>query len=270
MKKFTLIKNAANKPILFANSPSKEVAEALSQIAQKKGLRVRCLRFLARNSTEVHEKNNLINGWALVNRGLKGKFDPAFAPLTNWDARVEIKLAFVQRDCLKMIDRMDPSGTIDYEQRQMLFRYLVCYWIQYLKNNPIKIFFSQSVPHEVTDYVLFSLCRLKKIKTILINYTWLPGRYFFGDSFRPPSRIRKLTSFPQLPKSIQKAMSKIAMTHEEASPKILKKLLSENPNYSSRLNANDYSKALLGPYKKIFRYKTLLILKQKKTYNKYE
>jgi len=252
------------KPTLFANLPSREVQIALSQIAQEKNLTITSLRFGERNSMVVREKDGVINGWALVNRGIKGKFDPIFAPLTNWDYRTEKRMASVQNNCLRMMDRMDPMGTIDYEQRLMLFRYLVCYWTRYLQNNHVKLFFSPSVPHEVTDYILFSMCRMRKIQTLLINYTGLPGRYFLGPDWRPPNTCKQPNNANKLPDNIKAAMCKIRQTHREAAPNGLKKLLSEKQNFKANFGAMEYSKLLLGENNALLRYKEFLLLSRQR------
>lgn len=64
---------------------------------------------------------------------------------------------------LKMMDRvLIPL----YSDRKRLYLKHLRYWNHVINNKKIDLFLSSSPPHEVYDYVIYSLCKLKNIPTI--------------------------------------------------------------------------------------------------------
>lgn len=84
-------------------------------------------------------------------------------------------LAFCESISFYMMNRMDRSNTFSFGEREQLFKQYVRYWKAVLEHfTPDVVVFSVS-PHLVYDYVLYSLCKQKKIQTVMFVQTFLDG-----------------------------------------------------------------------------------------------
>jgi len=67
---------------------------------------------------------------------------------------------------LKMIERYSDID-MPYHQRKNIYLNTLCYWNHILIHHQIDLFVSMNIPHEGFDHVIYCLCRLKNIKSIL-------------------------------------------------------------------------------------------------------
>jgi len=74
---------------------------------------------------------------------------------------------------LKMMDRHSLSNDppLSYDERKRLYLKHLRYWNHVIQKNMINLFLCSSPPHEVYDFVIYCLCKLKKIPTIFFFQT---------------------------------------------------------------------------------------------------
>ncbi len=85
------------------------------------------------------------------------------------------ELAFCESVALSMMNRMDRNNILSFTERERLFKDYLRYWSAVLEHfSPDVVVFSVS-PHLVYDYILYCLCKRKKIQTILFEQTSLDG-----------------------------------------------------------------------------------------------
>ena len=84
------------------------------------------------------------------------------------DTNLLDKLRQCESICLKMLDRYDDvGGLFTYQQRINLYHSVVRYWYSYLLNHDIKACAFTTIPHVVSDYILYNLAKVMGIKTLM-------------------------------------------------------------------------------------------------------
>ena len=187
--------------------------------------------------------------------------------------------------CLRMFVRF---GIDNYEDAKSLYLKHVCFWNNVIEKNNINMFISDSIPHLGFDYIIYSLCKIKKIPTVMFyRIPTLPqkvtSKYILTDITKPG--IEAYRKYLELEKTIEQkdenslelpafAVAYIEAHHRKGRPKVF--LKEENPAPIKRL-----SKKQLVIYRarKLFRYlitvnvkqifKKLKDIKQNKQDNKY-
>lgn len=82
------------------------------------------------------------------------------------------KLRCCESNCLKMLDRYDDTnGLLTYQQRINLYHKVVKYWYNYVLKHDIKACVFTIVPHVVSDYILYNICKILKIETLMFYRT---------------------------------------------------------------------------------------------------
>lgn len=100
------------------------------------------------------------------------------------DGRTLDALLPYQAMALKMMDRMDPSGSsFSYEERLRHYHRLVSYWGATLDELKVDAVLMPIAPHMVYDFVLYGLCKIRNIPTLLFDRTALPGMVLAMDSY---------------------------------------------------------------------------------------
>lgn len=88
---------------------------------------------------------------------------------------------------LKMMDRIDPGNVVNdqsfgYNERVRHYNRLLSYWIkQFNRLNPDIVIFG-GVPHQVHDYILYSVAKRKGVDTIVFRHTSLPNTFYLTES----------------------------------------------------------------------------------------
>jgi hypothetical protein len=115
------------------------------------------------------------------------------------------KLAFCESIVISMMNRMDINGTFTYDERKHLYYTYVRYWSGVLDAVKPDVYISPVSPHIIYDYVLYCLCKMRGIKTIMYNQPSLYGWIYPVDHFEdmPPSIQTTYEEFLRL-KSIGK------------------------------------------------------------------
>jgi hypothetical protein len=84
---------------------------------------------------------------------------------------------------LKMIDRLDYRDEMSYEQRKLKYLAQLTFWNDFLNRHQphATVFFN--LPHEMYDYVLYGLCKLRKIPTLIFDdLNYLPDTLFLIEN----------------------------------------------------------------------------------------
>lgn len=102
-----------------------------------------------------------------------GNYDVNWEELTPLDADLIKSMNDCEVDVLKMMDRFSLSieEPLTYDDRKSLYLKHLRYWNDVLEKNKIDIFISSNLPHEVYDFVIYYLCKLKRIPTVFLHQT---------------------------------------------------------------------------------------------------
>lgn len=105
------------------------------------------------------------------------------------DQKIVDGLMWCEPIVMEMMDRIDSTKTLRYDERLRLFQFHIRYWLLILERDRPDVFFSPYAPHEVCDFVLFALCRFMQIPTMMFEWTSLPGLRLLIADYRDLSKI---------------------------------------------------------------------------------
>lgn len=86
------------------------------------------------------------------------------------DEELITNMAKCERMVLKMIDRLEVGRRYTYRERIDLYNFYLRYWNTVIETHRVNLFISANVPHEIFDYVIYELCKLKKIPIIFFYH----------------------------------------------------------------------------------------------------
>ncbi len=84
----------------------------------------------------------------------------------------ETKIALRSQNFSNYISHTEMSGE---EKRRRYYRYLR-YWNDFLNKNAIDLYVTTYYPHFPYEYILYRLCQMRGIRTIIMSHTPLPGK----------------------------------------------------------------------------------------------
>lgn len=113
------------------------------------------------------EEKQFVQYHALLNMD-QTLFDPN--DLIPLDEELIVKMSNCERIVLKMIDRLEVRRKYTYKQRIEMYYYYLRYWNTVIEAHRVNLFISANVPHEIFDYVIYGLCKLKKIPVIFLYH----------------------------------------------------------------------------------------------------
>jgi hypothetical protein len=90
-------------------------------------------------------------------------------------------LSICELYAIKMMDRMDALGSFSYQERVRHYRRLVAYWLAILDELKPDIVLFADIPHMVYDYILYEVCRLNNIRTIMFEASNVFGLAYLRD-----------------------------------------------------------------------------------------
>ncbi len=91
------------------------------------------------------------------------------------DADLLEKFSPYLMDALKMMDRLRGSDVVLFEQRiELLFKHLR-FWNAWLETRKVDLFLAINVPHEIHDFILYALCKIKGVRVLFFMHTQLYG-----------------------------------------------------------------------------------------------
>lgn len=132
------------------------------------------------NLAAIKSKKTLLS-WRKIN--FYGDYDVDWNLLEPLDE----ELIDSMRDCeavvLKMMDRLETLKDYSYSDRKELYLKHLRYWNDLIAKDKIDLFISSNVPHETSDFVCYSLCKLKNIPTIIVCQTHIPDTCLVFDDW---------------------------------------------------------------------------------------
>jgi hypothetical protein len=125
---------------------------------------------------------------------IKGIPSPDFNPQTYIpiDTQVYQEFSMCQLTALKMMDRIDALGSLDYHDRIRLFNFQLRYWMSVLNHIEPDLVVFATIPHLVFDYILYELCNAVGIKTLMFESTPMMGLTFLMEDFDGISKTELL------------------------------------------------------------------------------
>jgi hypothetical protein len=116
-------------------------------------------------------------------------------------------MAFHESIFMKMMDRYSYDGALTYHKRIATYHFQVMYWKGMLEHFRPDVVVYRVAPHMGYDYVLYALCRMMNIPTVMFERTALPGFVYPVKSFEEGSEIIRKEYTEALEKNGQKEVS---------------------------------------------------------------
>ncbi len=115
---------------------------------------------------------------------VKGIPPAGFDPSEGWpiDKTLLDQLARAQLTAVNMMDRMDALDSFTYSQRVRHFYRQVGYWSAVIDRLQPEIVVFKEIPHMVFDYILYELCRIKRIRTMMFQITSMRSLWLMKET----------------------------------------------------------------------------------------
>lgn len=121
-----------------------------------------------------------------------GKYDVDWNMVTPLDESLIYEMSNCESTVLEMMNRFENGGLqLSYQDRVCIYKKHLRYWNWILESKSIDLFFSLNVPHEGYDFVIYSLCKLKKIKTLYFYPLPINGTLMLVDDMNNPAQQLK-------------------------------------------------------------------------------
>jgi hypothetical protein len=98
-----------------------------------------------------------------------GNYDVQWENITPLDETLIEKMNDCEVAVLRMMDRLPYE--LSYNERKELYLKHLRYWNHILSKHKFDLFLSSNVPHEVYDFIVYYLCKLKNVPTIFFFQT---------------------------------------------------------------------------------------------------
>jgi hypothetical protein len=191
------------------------------------------------------------HGEAMWARGLPPSQVRIDKPL---EAALLAKLGEVESQTLRMMDRIDYAGLLDHGTRRDMYYDMVRYWIAVLDQYRPDILFNPSTPHQMYDFVLQELCRLRGIPTLMLGLgfdlnlvfakdDYTQGSGAIGSVYKARLAAPAAAHAPLLPE-IEARFSRVTRSYDEAMPAFLVKQLQEDHKQPRAWNWRGVAKAI--------------------------
>lgn len=166
------------------------------------------------------------------NEAIKGKWahGAAHIPLMPLDVELLNTMSTYESTALSLLDRNDLLGAFTYNSRVNTYHDHLQYWnsvLEYLKPDLILL---EAIPHQLCDFIIFRLAKLKGIKTLMFNMT------FFLDS------ITTMEDYETGQDEVIAGYKKLIATHANQQPIKLSQ------------KTEDFIRKFLGKYEENLRY----------------
>ena len=130
---------------------------------------------------------------AIPASGVEGVAAALDAPLLRAMAPYEL-------EALVMMDRMDIGASFLFGERLRHYNRLASYWLGVLRTRRPDLVVFQTIPHIIYDFVLYGLCRVLGVPTVMFEFTKMRGLAFATSSYEDDSELlqeyRRLLATP--------------------------------------------------------------------------
>lgn len=141
---------------------------------------------------------------------------------------------------MKMLDRNDVDGSLTYHNRIASYHCQVMYWKGVLEHFQPDVVVYRIAPHTGYDYILYALCRVLGVQTVMFERTSLPGRLYPVTSFEDGSKAIREAYANELEKRNNQVISLTPET--EAHLENLSKTFKEAMPYHLKYKLKHYNK----------------------------
>ena len=108
--------------------------------------------------------------------------------ITPLDGKILKSLVECEIIFLRMMDRYHyKTENLNYNFRKIFYLNHVRYWNHILENKQIDLAIFGNIPHGAYNYIIFHLCKLKNIPTVILFQTHVEDSILFFDNFEEPS-----------------------------------------------------------------------------------
>jgi len=104
-----------------------------------------------------------------VRGGLYPNTDPA--ALLPLDEGLLERMRECEAIFMHMMARLEQTRIIPYEERRQTYLWHLRYWNDFLEKQQINLLLAGILPHEIPDYIIYCLCKEKKISTWILHAT---------------------------------------------------------------------------------------------------
>jgi hypothetical protein len=161
-------------------------------------------------------------------------------PSSPLDETLLSALSFYESIYMKMLDRNDVDGSLTYHKRIASYHSQVMHWKGVIEHFKPDVVVYRIAPHTGYDYVLYALCRVLGIATVMFERTSLPGRVYPVTSFEEASMAIREAYANELEKKNNTAISLTPET--EAHLENLSKTFKEAMPYHLKYKLKHYKK----------------------------
>jgi hypothetical protein len=169
----------------------------------------------------VNHECILHSSWDAVHGQPPASPDQTRAQRIPADAVILEKLLPYESIALQMLERLNYPGLRIHDLRRYYLNY-VAMWRGLLETNPPDAIVFQLIPHMGYDYVLYALCQVYGIRTLIIEITFLPDRLMLIERIdkmpQPPFEQGFTTSSPSSTKQIERPSGRKHIADDPADP----------------------------------------------------
>lgn len=99
---------------------------------------------------------------------IKGDYDIDAIHLDPLDKTTIDSMLIYESDIMRMMDRFEVYLKIPmpYDERKKIYYKHLRYWNHFLTHNQINAYVSGNIPHDIYDFVILALCKIKSIPTL--------------------------------------------------------------------------------------------------------
>jgi len=105
-----------------------------------------------------------------------------WSEITPLDEATICKMAECETLVLKMMDRLS-IDSVSYEERKRLYLRHLRYWNHIILHENIDLFLNGGIPHEIYDFIIYSLCRLRNIPCLFFINSPINGVVFISNDW---------------------------------------------------------------------------------------
>ncbi|MBE0417159.1 MAG: hypothetical protein IBX63_05300 [Coriobacteriia bacterium] len=135
------------------------------------------------------------------------------------------RLRYHQSVAIQMMDRLDSGSAFAYRERLRHYHRLLQYWTAVLDSVAPDLAVFASTPHLVTDYVLYAVCRTRRVHTLILTPTALPHTVMLREDIdSPPLRLESSQpqvhgqDVPRAQAAVEAHLSRLRGDYEDAIP----------------------------------------------------
>ncbi len=118
----------------------------------------------------------------LANKGIPVK--PYENISYNLDKETISLYSNIEREFYIMLNRHDFDGSFSFEERRRIYYRQLKYWLYIIEKIQFDMLILSETPHSLSHYIIYSICKKKNIKTLMLSFTTIPGILYIKNNFQ--------------------------------------------------------------------------------------